>query len=69
MMEDLVLAEFEDLIQDGDTGGHASHISGSGGPSAIDPPEDDFDESALKPMDASTLSAHELDQEVRAGQD
>lgn len=61
MMEDLVLAEFEDLLQEG--GNHHIQLHGPGS-GAIEPPEDDFDETALKPMDASTLSAHELDQEV-----
>jgi hypothetical protein len=56
-MEDNILLAFDDLIEIQD--------AAVGSQNAIPEPEDDFDESALKPLDASTLSAHELDQEVR----
>jgi hypothetical protein len=54
-MEDLVLVEFEDLIALQDEGATSQQP---------EPPEDEFDESQLKPMDATTLSAPELHQEV-----
>ena len=61
-MEDPILAEFEDLIE-------LQEDAASFAPPAADnvdnDSEDDSALSELKPMDASTLSAHELDLEVR----
>ena len=62
MMEDPILAEFEDLIA-------LQEDAAAAAPPAADRidnnAEDDSTISELRPMDASSLSAHELDLEVR----
>lgn len=53
-MEERVMSEFEDLIV----------LQDEANQPIICYEEDDIDENQIKPLDASTLSPHELHQEV-----
>ena len=56
-LEDMVMSAFEDLIQ-------LSQDEKNEIQREIDSSENEFDESTLKPMDASSLAKHELDAEL-----